>query len=333
MRPPIGDSVLDLIGGTPIVRLSRLTAGLDREVYCKLEMLNPGGSHKVRIAWNMVLAAEDEGLLRRGSGQTVIEPTGGNTGVGLAMVCALLGYRLVLVIPDNYSPAKQRLLRAYGAEVVLSDHRNGGNSHGERAVELLFEHPDWVLLNQQANPANPAAHDRTTALEIVAAFPGGLPEAIVAGVGTGGHLTGVGRTLRGHRPDLRIAAVVPDGCSLLENRFVGHHLQGLAVGLVPAVLAVGLIDQEIPVTVARAAAEMMGTVMRTEGLAVGIAPEQRGIGAAAGRGEAPPWATRTKTHAFLRNRARPMGRADEPLQRGRAGSACPGRRPIDRTKR
>lgn len=267
-RPLVASSVLDLIGYTPLLELRRLTAGLDRTIYLKLELLNPGGSHKVRIALNMVLAAEHEGLLVRGSGQTILEPTGGNTGTGLAMVAALLGYRLVLVIPDNYSPAKQQLLRAFGHQVVLSDHRLGGNSHGEKAMELQFEHPDWVMLNQQSNPANPAMHDRTTAVELLAAFPGGLPDVMVAGVGTGGHLTGVGRTLRRHRPDLRIVAVAPPGCSYQQNTFTTHRLQGLAVGLVPANLDVGLIDDELVVDEDEAAT-MMRTIMRTEGLAVG----------------------------------------------------------------
>ncbi|GAA2879049.1 PLP-dependent cysteine synthase family protein [Nonomuraea rubra] len=269
MTRAIGDSVLDVIGSTPMVRLARLTRDLDRDVYIKLELLNPGGSHKVRIALNMVLEAEREGLLTRGSGQTIIEPTGGNTGTGLAMAAAVLGYRLVLVVPDNYSPTKQAMLRAYGAEVLLADHRLGGNAHGERAMELLFENPDWVLLNQQANPANPQIHDRATALEIYRDFGGEVPDAMVAGVGTGGHLTGVGRTLRAFREDLRITAVVPRDCSLLKNRFVIHHLQGLAVGLVPAVLQVELIDDEIEVDYDDAVA-MMARLMRTEGLAVGL---------------------------------------------------------------
>ena len=278
--PKIGESILDVIGRTPVILLPRIAPELDREIYLKLELLNPGGSHKVRIALNMVLAAEEEGVLKRGSGQTVIEPTGGNTGTGLAIVSVVLGYRLVLVIPDNYSTAKQNLLRAYGAEIVLSDHRRGGNSHGEMAMELLFENPEWVLLNQQANPANPAIHDRTTALEILDSFGGSLPDAMVAGVGTGGHLTGVGRMLRRHRADLRIGAVVPEGCSLRENRFVLHPMQGLAVGLVPAVLDVGLIDDELEVSYDEAVA-MMGRLMRVEGVAVGISSAANVVAACA----------------------------------------------------
>jgi cysteine synthase A len=266
---PIGSSILDLVGNTPVVDLRRIADGLDRRILMKLEMLNPGGSHKVRIALNMILAAEAEGFLVRGSGQTIIEPTGGNTGIGLAMSAAVLGYRLVLVIPDNYSPIKQELLRSFGAEVVLSDHTRGGNSHGEKAIELLFDNPSWVLLNQQANPANPAAHERTTAAELLADLGHDLPDVLVAGVGTGGHLSGVGRVLRSHKPGLRIVAVTPKGCSLRRNQFVSHHLQGLAVGLVPANLDLDLIDDEIEVTEAEAEAAM-GTLMRVEGLAVGL---------------------------------------------------------------
>jgi cysteine synthase len=268
-RTAPGRSVLDVIGHTPTIRLARLDAELGRELYLKLEYLNPGGSHKVRIALNMVLDAEREGVLTRGSGQTIIESTGGNTGIGLAMAAAILGYRLVLVIPDNYSPAKQRLLARYGARIVLSDHTRGNNSHADLALEMLFDNPDWVMLNQQANPANPAIHEVTTAPEILATFGGRAPDALVAGVGTGGHLTGVGRVLRKHNPALRIAAVVPEGCSLLENRFVTHGIQGLAVGLVPAVLDLDLVDDELSVSLADAT-EMVGRLMRTEAIAVGI---------------------------------------------------------------
>lgn len=271
MSRPTGavDSILDAIGGTPLVRLARLDADLGREIYLKLENLNPGGSHKVRIALNMVLDAEQRGELTRGSGQTIIESTGGNTGIGLAMVAAILGYRLLLVIPDNYSQSKQRLLTAYGAEVVLSDHTLGNNSHADMALTLLFDHPDWVMLNQQGNPANPEIHRRTTAVEILEGFGGAAPDGMIAGVGTGGHLTGVGSVLRRTRPDLRIAAVLPEGCSLRERTFVTHGIQGLAVGIVPAVLDTTLIDEELPVSYADAVA-MMRRLLRTEAIAVGL---------------------------------------------------------------
>ncbi|MEN3264661.1 pyridoxal-phosphate dependent enzyme [Pseudonocardia sp.] len=154
----VRDSILGAVGATPMVWLDRLTAGLPARILLKLEMLNPGGSHKTRIAVSMIRAAERDGLLRPNRGQTILEPTGGNTGLGIAIAAAVLGYRVVLVIPDNYSPAKQRLLQAYGAEVRLSDSSRGNNSHGELAMEIQFEHPEYVMLNQAANPANPEIH-------------------------------------------------------------------------------------------------------------------------------------------------------------------------------
>lgn len=294
--PGCGESVLDAIGNTPIVKLGRLQADLGRDIYVKLELLNPGGSHKARIALNMVFDAERQGILQRHTGQTLIESTGGNTGIGLAMAAAVLGYRLILVIPDNYSKSKQRLLRAYGAEVILSDHRRGNNSHNELAMRLLLQNPDWIMLNQFINPANPAAHENHTAMEIIAAFGNDLPDAMVAGVGTGGHLTGIGRVLRTHKPDLRIAAVVPEGCSVLEDRFVTHGIQGLAVGIVPDVLDVGLIDDEISVRESDAIA-MMGKLMRTEGLAVGISSAANAVAAVQCAHRLPPGA-RVLTFAY-----------------------------------
>jgi cysteine synthase len=284
--PGFGDSVLDAIGNTPVVKLGRFAADLGRDIYAKLEYLNPGGSHKARIALNMVLDAERQGVLARHTGQTLVEATGGNTGIGLAMASAVLGYRLVLVIPDNYSQAKQRLLRAYGAQVILSDHRRGNNSHNELAMRLLLRNPDWIMLNQFVNPANPAAHEDHTAQEIIATFGGDLPDAMVAGIGTGGHLTGIGRVLREHKPDMRIAAVVPEGCSILEDRFVTHAIQGLAVGIVPDILDTGLIDDEIAVSGDEAVA-MMGRLMRTEGLAVGVSSAANAVAAARYAGQLP----------------------------------------------
>lgn len=171
----IYDSLLDLIGGTPVIRLSKLSARLGVSVFAKLESFNPGGSHKARIALWMILDAERKGILVRGKGQTILEPSGGNTGIGLAMAGNILGYRVTLVVPDNYSPDKRQLLELYGAHVVLSDSRKGNNSHGELAIQILLEHPEFVMLNQQRNPANPQAHREATALEILRDFAGQPP--------------------------------------------------------------------------------------------------------------------------------------------------------------
>ncbi|TFV52518.1 PLP-dependent cysteine synthase family protein [Blastococcus sp. TF02A_35] len=261
-------SVLDAVGGTPLVRLDRLAPAGTR-LLLKCEQLNPGGSHKARIALNMIRAAERDGWLTPGSGQTILEPTGGNTGMGIAMAAAVLGYRVVLVVPDNYSLDKQRLLRALGAEVVLSDSTRGNNSHGEKAMELQFENPTWVMLNQGANPANPAVHRDVTARELVRDLGGLDPDVLVAGIGTGGHISGVGAVLRERYPALRIIGVEPEGCSLRENRYRRHRIQGLAIGYVPANLDVRLLDDVCTVSEGEAVAGMRA-LMRSEGICAGV---------------------------------------------------------------
>ena len=263
------DSVLDAVGHTPLIRLSRLAADTNCEILLKLESANPGGSHKVRIALGMIRAAEDDGALIPGSGQTIIEPTGGNTGLGIAIAAAILGYRVVLVIPDNYSREKQRLLAALGAQIVLSDSRRGNNSHGELAQEILLENPEYVLLNQGANPANPQVHRDTTVKEILADLDGARVDHLVAGIGTGGHITGVGGVLKQHHPGLVVNGVEPEGCDLFAEKFVRHRIQGLSIGYIPPALDTSVIDRMVAVTEAEAA-EGMRMLMRREGIAAGI---------------------------------------------------------------
>jgi len=221
------NSILDVIGQTPIVRLAQFSEDLGIEVYAKLESLNPGGSHKARIALGMILDAERRGVLIRDSGQTIIEPSGGNTGIGLVMAGNVLGYKVVLVIPDNYSPEKQKLLRLYGARVVLSDSRLGNNSHGEKCMELQLENPNYVMLNQQRNGANPQTHRDTTAPEILRAFGEQRVDYFVSGIGTGGHITGIGETLKAAWPALRVMGVEPEECDLLKDRHAAHGIQGV----------------------------------------------------------------------------------------------------------
>jgi len=265
----IYDSILQTVGSTPVVRLARLTSDVPGDIYLKLECLNPGGSHKVRIALNMINAYERVGVLERDCGQTILEPTGGNTGLGIAMAAAVLGYRVVLVIPDNYAPAKRRLLEAFGAEIVLSDSNRGNNSHGELAARIQEENPEYVMLNQAFNPANPDIHRRTTAIEILEDFAEGQLDAFVAGIGTGGHITGIGEVLRKAYPDLRIVGVQPAGCELLKEQFVKHAIQGIAVGIIPPVLNTAIIDEMCSVTEDEAIGAMRA-IMRTEGISVGI---------------------------------------------------------------
>jgi cysteine synthase A len=262
-------SILDAVGNTPLIQLSRLASETGCDILLKLEMVNPAGGHKARIALSMIRAAERTGELIPGSGQTIIEPTGGNTGMGIVMAAAVLGYRVVLVIPDNYSREKQRLLSALGAEIVLSDSRRGNDSHGELAQQILLEHPEYVLLNQGANPANPQAHRDGTAPEILRDLDGRRIDHVVAGIGTGGHVTGVGEVLKESFPWLLVHGVQPAGCDLFAEKFSYHRIQGLSIGYIPPALDTEVLNDMITVSEEEASGGMR-LLMRTEGIAAGI---------------------------------------------------------------
>src|SRR5690348_5748663 len=222
----VAHSALDLIGATPVVRLTRLPQlqGVSGEVWAKLENFNPGGSVKDRICRAMIEAAERDGALRPGG--TIVEPTSGNTGIGLALVAAVKGYRLVLTMPDTMSEERRALLLAYGATLVLTPDTRGMHGAVRRAEELLAEHPDWYMPQQFTNPANPEAHRQTTAREILAQLS--QIDAFVAGVGTGGTITGVGEVLRAERPQVRIYAVEPSSSPVLSGGEPGYHgIQGI----------------------------------------------------------------------------------------------------------
>ena len=265
----IYESLLQTIGETPVVRLSAFSAETGLEVFAKLESCNPGGSHKARIALAMIRDAESRGILLPGKGQTIIEPSGGNTGIGLAIAGNILGYRVLLVIPDNYSQEKQKLLRLYGADVVLSDSRNGNNSHGELALELQLENPSYVMLNQQRNPANPEIHRRTTAQEIILDFAESPLDCLVAGIGTGGHITGLGEVLRANWPSLRVFGVEPEQCDLLANQHGPHQIQGLSIGLLPAVLNLSVLDRMLKIS-KQECLERVQRTMRSDGVSLGL---------------------------------------------------------------
>jgi len=265
----IYNSILQAIGHTPVVRLGALSAELGLNVFAKLESLNPGGSHKVRIALGMIQDAERKGILVRGSKQTIIEPSGGNTGIGLAIVGNILGYQVILVIPDNYSPEKQKVLRLYGAEVVLSDSRLGNNSHGQKAMELQLENPEYVMLNQQRNGANPETHRQTTSKEIIRAFGERSVDLFVGGIGTGGHITGIGESLKRHWPQMRILGVEPEQCDLLSDSHAPHEIQGLSVGIIPSILNVSILDGMVKVS-KQECIEMVQKTMRSDAISLGI---------------------------------------------------------------
>jgi cysteine synthase len=264
----VARSVLDLIGSTPVARLHRLPQleGVQAEVWAKLENLNPGGSVKDRICLSMVEAAERAGHLRPGG--TIVEPTSGNTGIGLALVAAVKGYRLVLTMPDTMSEERRSLLVAYGARLELTPDTMGMHAAVRRAEELLAEHPDWYMPQQFNNPANPDAHRRTTGPEIVKQLP--RVDAFVSAVGTGGTITGVGEVLRSKRADTRIVAVEPAASPVLSGGEPGfHQIQGIGAGFVPDVLNTRIYDEVLRVSDDVAAAHARA-LARYEGHLVGI---------------------------------------------------------------
>jgi len=266
MTERIHDGVLGLIGGTPLVRLGKLSPKDGAEVCAKLESQNPGGSVKDRPALSMVEAAEADGRL--GEGATLIEATSGNTGISLAMIAAVRGYRCIIVMPEDMSAARRFLLRAYGAEVILTPAQEGMAGAVQRADKLVAETEGGFMVGQFENPANPDAHARSTAEEIWR-DTGGKIDAFVAGVGTGGTLTGVARVLRERQPDIRIVAVEPRRSAVLSGGRPGlHGIQGLGAGFIPEVLDRALIDDIV--TVADVAAErMQRRLAREEGLLLG----------------------------------------------------------------
>ena len=266
----IASDITALIGSTPCVRLNRLPLenGCLAEVVAKLESFNPSASVKDRIASAMVLEAEAQGTIQPGR-TVLVEPTSGNTGIALAMVAAARGYRLILTMPDTMSTERRAMLRAYGAELQLTDGAEGMTGAIALAKELETEIPGAYLLQQFDNPANPAVHERTTAEEIWRDCAGQL-DALVAGVGTGGTLTGCARLLKQRNPDLQVVAVEPAASAVLSGKPPGaHRIQGIGAGFVPAVLDRDLIDEVIAVDDADAM-ETGRRLARSEGLLCGI---------------------------------------------------------------
>ena len=266
----IASDITGLIGGTPLVRLNRLPLqfGCGAEVVAKLESFNPSASVKDRIASAMVLAAEKEGTIKPGR-TALVEPTSGNTGIALAMVAAARGYRLILTMPDTMSTERRSMLRAYGAELQLTDGAQGMAGAIALAKELVEEIPEAYLLQQFDNPANPAVHERTTAEEIWRDCDGQL-DALVAGVGTGGTITGCARLLKQRKSDLQVVAVEPEGSAVLSGQPPGaHRIQGIGAGFVPAVLERDLIDEVMTVS-DEDAMDVGRRLARQEGLLCGI---------------------------------------------------------------
>jgi len=261
------EKITDLIGDTPVVQLQRMTGPGEARILAKLESFNPGGSVKDRICLAMIEAAEREGKLQPGG--TIVEPTSGNTGIGLAFVAAVKGYRAIFTMPETMSLERRNLLHAYGAEVVLTPGKEGMTGAIRKAEELDAAHPDYFMPQQFNNPVNPEIHRETTAREILAQVSGEI-HAFVAGVGTGGTLTGVGEILKDRHPSVRVVAVEPKGSAILSGGEPGpHKLQGLGAGFVPEVMNREIVDQVFPVgddEAVEAAREMA----RREGILCGI---------------------------------------------------------------
>ncbi len=262
-------SVAELIGNTPLVELKHIEKKykLEATILAKLEYLNPAGSVKDRIAKEMIEDAESKGLLKEGS--TIIEPTSGNTGIGLAAIAAAKGYRLIIVLPETMSVERRNIIKAYGAEIVLTDGSKGMPGAIAKAEELAKEIPDSFIAGQFVNPANPAAHRKTTGPEIWNDTDGKV-DAFVAGVGTGGTVTGVGEYLKEKNPDINIYAVEPETSPVLsEGKSGAHKIQGIGAGFVPDILNTKIYDEVIKVSNEDAFA-LGKEIARTEGVQVGI---------------------------------------------------------------
>lgn len=261
------NNIIETIGNTPLVEISKKLNTGGAKVLAKVESFNPGGSAKDRIALEMVEAAERNGTLKLGA--TIIEPTSGNTGVGLALVSAIKGYHLILVMPDTMSIERRRLAASYGAEIVLTPGELGMKGSIDKANELKESTPNSVILQQFENPANPEAHYKTTGPEIWSDTDGNI-DIFVATVGTGGTITGTGKFLKEKNPDIRIVAVEPDTSAVLSGGRPGlHKIQGIGAGFIPKVLDTSLLDEVMPASAEDSAAAAR-TVAAEEGILVGI---------------------------------------------------------------
>lgn len=267
MKEMIYGSMLDLVGKTPLVRLNGISRETGAEVLGKLEYFNPMSSVKDRVALAMIEDAEKRGVLSKSV--TIVEPTSGNTGVGLAFVCAVKGYRLILTMPETMSMERRKLLRILGAELILTPGQKGMTGAIDAAEKMALENPDHIILQQFSNPSNPKIHEETTAVEILNDC-GGKIDIFVASVGTGGTITGVGKVLKAKNPDVLIIAVEPDDSPVLSGGKPGpHKLQGIGAGFIPAVMDKDVADEVIRVTTDQAFSEAK-KIAREEGVFCGI---------------------------------------------------------------
>lgn len=261
------NNIIEAIGNTPIVKVNKVSAGIKAELFAKLEYFNPMSSVKDRIAAALIETGEEEGKI---DGDThIIEPTSGNTGIGLAFICAVKGYKLTLTMPETMSVERRKILSKLGANIELTDGAGGMSGAVKRAEELAEESGNAFIPQQFKNPANPAVHERTTAEEILRDMEGG-PDVFIAGVGTGGTLTGVGRVLKQRNPNVKVIAIEPEESPIISEGKKGpHKIQGIGAGFIPDVLDTGLIDEVLTIESGEAI-EMAGRLAKEEGIFCGF---------------------------------------------------------------
>ena len=263
------NNLSELIGNTPLLKLNRFSEeyGIQANIYAKLEYFNPAGSIKDRVAFEMIDAAEKDGTLK--SGSVIIEPTSGNTGIGLAAIAAAKGYRAIIIMPDTMSEERKKLMKAYGAELILTDGAKGMAGCIEKAEELKASLPDSIIAGQFVNPSNPEAHVKTTAPEIWADLDGQV-DAFVAGIGTGGTITGNGRFLKEKNPDIKVIGVEPASSPLItEGKAGSHKIQGIGANFIPEILDMNVVDEVMAIS-DEDSYKFAQAVVKSEGVFVGI---------------------------------------------------------------
>ncbi|WP_053957601.1 cysteine synthase A [Inediibacterium massiliense] len=263
----IANSIIELIGNTPIIKLNKLVGKDDADIYLKLESFNPGSSIKDRVALNMIEVAEREGDLKEGS--VIVEPTSGNTGIGLAMIGASKGYKVILVMPETMSIERRKLLKAFGAEIVLTDGNLGMKGAIDRANEIVNQNPSYFMPQQFENTSNPQAHRKTTALEILEQMDNDF-DMFISAVGTGGTLTGIGEVLKQEMKEVKVVAVEPKNSAVLSGQNPGpHKIQGIGAGFIPKILNTDVIDEIVQVE-DEDALQTARLTAKEEGILVGI---------------------------------------------------------------